>query len=145
MVTGRRFAAIGAGAVAVAIVAVLSAALLWPVDSCACATPLDLVVQNYSPRDATVSWNQPGLFGTPIRGFSGGAVATSCRTLSAGLRSGEVDVTVSTGPEVLVVRLDVRRGVMASPATILIDSSGHISAATYQAPPGGLRQQDALC
>jgi hypothetical protein len=57
--------------VALALIVAISAALLIPVPACACATPLDLVVQNYSHQNAPVSWSQPGLFGSPLRGCRG--------------------------------------------------------------------------
>jgi len=131
--------------VVLALIVAISAALLIPVDSCACATPLDLVVQNYSHQDASVSWSQPGLFGTPLRGLSGGAAAAGCRTLSAGLRSGVVEVSVTTGGVSRIFHLHVRDAVADGPATIVIGADGHIADPIYGYPPGGWRQQDALC
>jgi hypothetical protein len=128
-----------------ALVVAVSVALLVPVSSCACATPLDLVVQNYSHQDASVSWSQPGLFGTPLRGLSGGAVASGCRTLSAGLRSGVVEVSVNAGGVSRTFDLHVRDALAAGPAAIVIGADGHIADPIYGGPPGGLRQQDALC
>lgn len=127
------------------LVAAVSVALLIPVSSCACATPLDLVVQNYSHQDASVSWSQPGLFGTPLRGLSGGAVASGCRTLSAGLRSGVVEVAVNAGGVSRTFHLHVRDALADSPAVIVIGADGHIADPISGDPPGGLRQQDALC
>ena len=131
--------------VVLALIVAISAALLIPVDSCACSTPLDLVVQNYSHQDASVSWSQPGLFGTPLRGLSGGAVAAGCRTLSAGLRSGVVEVSVTTDGVSRNFHLHVRDAVADGPATIVIGADGHIADPIYGYPPGGWRQQDALC
>jgi len=127
-----------------ALVVAISAVLLVPVDSCACATPLDLVVLNYSRQDASVSWSQPGLFGTPVRGLSGGATAAACGTLSAGLRSGIVDMSVDVGGVRRTFQLHVRDGVADGPATIVIDSDGRIGDPVYGSPPGGY-QQGALC
>jgi len=129
----------------VALVVAISAALLMPVSSCACATPLDLVVQNYSHQDASVSWSQPGLFGTPLRGLSGGAVAPGCRTLSAGLRSGEVQVSINAGRVSRTFQLHVRDAVSDLPWAIVIGADGHIADPISGDAPGGLRQQDALC
>jgi hypothetical protein len=131
--------------VVLALIVAMSAALLVPVDSCACATPLDLVVQNYSHQDASVSWSQPGLFGTPLRGLSGGAVASGCKTLSAGLRSGVVEVAVTTGSQSRTFSLHVRDAQADVPTAIIIDADGHIADPNYGDPPGGWRQQDALC
>ena len=145
--SGHRFGILSfvlAGAVLVLVVAI-AVALLMPIQSCACATPLDLVVQNYSPQDATVSWSQPGLFGTPVRGLSGGAVATRCRALSAGLQSGVVQVSVTTREQSRTFSLHVRDGVADVPAAIVIGTDGHIADPTYGGPAGGLRQDDALC
>jgi len=128
-----------------ALVVAISAALLIPVPSCACTTPVDLVVQNYSHQDASVSWSQPGLFGTPLRGLSGGAVAAGCRTLSAGLRSGVVEVSVNAGGVSRTFHLHVRDALADGTAAIVIGADGHIADPTYGDPPGGLRQQDALC
>ena len=130
---------------ALALVIAISAALLIPVDSCACATPLDLVVQNYSHQDASVSWSQPGLFGTPLRGLSGSAAAPACRTLSAGLRSGVVAVSVNSGAASRTFQLHVRDAVSDLPWAIVIGADGHIGDPIDGDPPGGLRQEDALC
>jgi hypothetical protein len=128
-----------------ALLVAISAVLLIPVSSCACATPLDLVVQNYSHHDASVSWSQPGLFGTPLRGLSGGAVASGCRTLSAGLRSGVVEVSVSMGGVSRTFHLHVRDTQADLPWAIVIGADEHIADPISGDPPGGLRQQDALC
>ncbi len=130
---------------ALALIVAISAALLLPVNSCACAMPLDLVVQNYSHQDASVSWSQPGLFGTPLRGLSGGAVASGCRTLSAGLRSGVVEVSVNQGGVRRTFDLHVRDTQADLPWAIVIGADGHIADPVSGDPPGGLRQQDALC
>lgn len=131
--------------VALALIVAISAALLIPVPSCACTTPLDLVVQNYSHQDASVSWSQPGLFGSPLRGLSGGAPAAGCRTLSAGLRSGVVEVSVNAGGVSSTFHLHVRDALANGPAAIVIGADGRIADPIYGDPPGGLRQQDALC
>lgn len=136
---------LGLAGVALALIVAISAALLVPVDSCACATPLDLVVQNYSRQDASVSWSQPGLFGTPVRGLSGGAVASGCRTLSAGLRQGVVEVSVTAGGVSRTFQLHVRDGLADGPATIIIGADARIADPIHGYPPGGWRQQDALC
>jgi hypothetical protein len=128
----------------IALIVAISAALLWPIPSCACATPLDLVVQNYSRQDASVNWSQPGLFGTPVRGLSGGAVASGCRTLSAGLRQGVVEVSVTSGGATRTFSVHVRDG-LAGPAAIVIGADGRIADPIYKDPPGGLRQGDSLC
>ncbi len=143
----RRLGCAGAvlAGLAVALIVGISAALLIPVDSCACSTPLDLVVQNYSHQDASVSWSQPGLFGTPLRGLSGGAAAAGCRTLSAGLRSGIVEVSVNAAGASRTFSLHVRDGAADAPAVIVIGADGRIADPIYGDPPGGLRQQDALC
>jgi hypothetical protein len=130
---------------ALALIVAISAALLLPVNSCACAMPLDLVVQNYSHQDASVSWSQPGLFGTPVQGLSGGAVAAGCRTLSAGLRSGVVEVSVTADGVSSSFYLHIRDAVADGPATIVIGPDGQIGHPIYGDAPGGLRQQDALC
>lgn len=139
-----RFSVVFAGAMLVFVIA-MTVAVVMPIPSCACATPLDLVVQNYSHEDASVSWSQPGLFGTPVRGLSGGAVTTRCATLSAGLRSGVVAVTVTTNEASRTFSVHVRDGVAAVPAAIVIELDGHISDPFYGDPPGGLRQEDVLC
>jgi hypothetical protein len=128
-----------------ALVVAISAALLVPVSSCACSTPLDLVVHNYSHQDASVTWSQPGLFGSPLRGLSGGAVASACRTLSAGLRSGVVEVSVNMGGVSRTFHLHVRDTQADLPWAIVIGADGHIGDPISGDPPGGLRQQDALC
>ena len=128
-----------------ALIVAISVAVLMPISSCACAMPLDLVVQNYSQQEASVSWSQPGLFGTPIRGLSGGAVATRCRTLSAGLRSGVVEVSVTTPEESRTFSLHVRDGAADVPTAIVIGADEHIADPIYGDPPGGMRQDDALC
>ena len=142
---GLRFAGVALASVMLALIVAISAALILPVNSCACATPLDLVVQNYSHQDASVDWHQPGLFGTPLRGLSGDAVASGCRTLSAGLRSGVVEVSVSTGGESRTFSLHVRDAPADVPTAIVIDLDGHIADPIYGMPPGGWRQQDELC
>ncbi len=130
---------------ALALVVAISAALLIPVSACACAMPLDLVVQNYSHQDASVSWSQPGLFGTPLRGLSGGAVATGCATLSAGLRSGVVEVSVKAGGVSRTFQLHVRDAQSNLPWAIVIGADEQIADPISGDPPGGLRQQDSLC
>ncbi len=146
---GRRYRLGCAGAalasLALALVVAISAALLIPVSSCACAMPLDLVVQNYSHQDASVSWTQPGLFGTPLRGLSGGAVATGCTTLSAGLRSGVVEVSVKAAGVSRTFQLHVRDAQSNLPWAIVIGADEHIADPISGDPPGGLRQQDSLC
>jgi hypothetical protein len=131
--------------VVLALIVGISAALLIPVDSCACSTPLDLVVQNYSHQDASVSWSQPGLFGTPLRGLSGGAAASGCRTLSAGLRSGVVEVSIKAGGLSRTFQLHVRDTQTNLPWTIVIGADEQIADPISGDPPGGLRQQDSLC
>ena len=133
------------GGIVLALIVAVTAVLLVPVDSCACATPLDLVVQNYSRQDASVSWSQPGLFGTPIRGLSGGAVASGCRTFSAGLRSGVVDVTVDAAGVNRTFQLHVRDAQADLPWAIVISADGRIADPFYGDPPGGWRQGDSLC
>jgi hypothetical protein len=128
-----------------ALIIAISAAVLIPVSSCACATPLDLVVQNFSHHDASVSWSQPGMFGTPLRGLSGGAVAAPCTTLSAGLRSGVVEVSVNSAGVSRTFDLHVRDTLANGPATIVIGADGHIADPISGVPPGGFRQGDALC
>jgi hypothetical protein len=113
------------------------------VPSCACAAPLDLVVQNYSHQDASVSWSQPGLLGTPLRGLSGGAPAAACRTLSAGLRSGVVDVSVDAGGVSRTFHLHVRDTVADRPWTIAIGGDGQI--AEPVSGDGAFSQEDPLC
>ncbi len=130
---------------ALALVVAISAALLIPVASCACAMPLDLVVQNYSHQDASVSWSQHGLFGTPLRGLSGGAVATGCTTLSAGLRSGVVEVSVKAAGVSRTFKLHVRDTQSNLPWAIVIGADEQIADPISEDPPGGLRQQDSLC
>jgi hypothetical protein len=121
----------------------ISAAVLIPVPSCACTTPLDLVVHNYSHQEASVTWNQPGLFGTPLRGLSGGATAAGCQTLSAGLRSGLVEVSVNAGGASRTFHLRVRDAVTDAPWTIVISGDGRI--ADPISGDGALGQQDRLC
>ncbi len=133
------------GTVVLALIVAVTAVVLVPVDSCACATPLDLVVQNYSRQDASVSWSQPGLFGTPIRGLSGGAVASGCRTLSTGLRSGVVEVSVDAGGVNRTFQLHVRDAQADLPWAVVIGVDGQISGPFYGDPPGGWRQGDSLC
>jgi hypothetical protein len=128
-----------------ALIVAGSAALLIPVDSCACSTPLDLVVQNYSHQDGSVSWSQPGLFGTPLRGLSGGAVAAGCTTLSAGLRSGIVEVSVNVGGVSRIFDLHVRDTPADLPWVVVIGADGQITDPIYGDPPGGWRQGDTLC
>jgi hypothetical protein len=142
---GYRLGCAGAGlaGVVLALIVGISAAVLIPVPSCACATPLDLVVQNYSHQDASVSWSQPGLFGTPLRGLSGGAPAAGCRTLLAGLRSGLVEVSVNAGGVSRTFHLRVRDAVADLPWTIVIGGDGHI--ADPISGDGALSQQDPLC
>ena len=142
---GLRLAAVAVASFVLVLIVAISAALLVPVDSCACATPLDLVVQNYSRQDASVNWSQPGLFGTPLRGLSGGAVASACRTLSAGLRSGVVEVSVATNAESRTFSLHVRDAQADVPTAIVIDADGHIADPIRGDPPGGWRQGDELC
>lgn len=103
------------------------------------------LVQNYSHQDASVSWGQPGLFRTPLRGLSGGAVAAGCRTLEAGLRSGAVEVSVNAGGVSRTFDLHVQDALADGPATIVIGADGHIADPTYGEPSGGWPQQDALC
>ena len=138
------FSVVGAGAM-VALIVAISAVVLSPIAACACATPLDLVVQNYSHEDAAVAWSQPGVFGTPVRGVSGGAVATRCKTLSAGLRSGIVEVSVTTRGETRTFSVHVRDGLADVPATIVIGADGHTADPIYAIPPAGLRQDESLC
>jgi hypothetical protein len=133
------------GAIALALIVAVTAVVLVPVDSCACATPLDLVVQNNSRQDASVSWSQPGLLGTPIRGLSGGAVASGCQTLSAGLRSGVVEVSVDAAGVNRTFQLHVRDAQANLPWAIVISADGHIADPFYGDPPGGWRQGDSLC
>ena len=140
-----RCAGVVLASVALALIVAISAAVLIPVPSCGCATPLDLVVQNYSQQDASVSWSQPGLFGTPLRGLSGGAVASGCRTLSAGLRSGAVDVSVTAVGVGRTFHLQVRDALASGPWAIVIGKDGQIADAIKGEPPGGWRQQDSLC
>ena len=142
---GYRLGCAGAGlaGVVLALVVAVSAAVLIPVPSCACATPLDLVVQNYSRQEASVSWSQPGLLGSPLRGLSGGAQAAGCRTLSTGLRSGLVEVSVNAGGVVRTFDLHIREAVAYSPWTIVIGGDGHI--ADPISGDGALGQQDPLC
>lgn len=128
-----------------ALVVAVSVALLIPVSACACATPLDLVVQNYSHQDLSVSWSQPGLFGSPLRGLSGGAVASGCRTLSAGLRSGVVEVSVNMGRVSRTFHLHVRDTQADLPWAIVIGADGHLADPISGDPPGGWRQGDTLC
>ena len=146
---GRRYrlgcASVVLASVSLVLIVAISAALLIPVSSCTCATPLDLVVQNYSHQDAAVSWNQPGLFGTPLRGLSGGAVAAGCRTLSAGLRSGVVQLSVNAGTVSRTFHLHVRDAEANLPWTIVIGADGNVADPISGDPPGGFRQQDALC
>ncbi|HEX7590931.1 MAG TPA: hypothetical protein VF375_03200 [Candidatus Limnocylindrales bacterium] len=106
---------------------------------------MDLVVQNYSRQGVSVSWSQPGLFGTPVRGLSGGAVVSGCRTLSAGLRGGVVEVSVTTAGVIRTFHLHVRDTQADLPWAIVIGTDGHIADPISGDPPGGLRQQDALC
>jgi hypothetical protein len=141
----RRALALGFAGVGLAIVIAISAAVLVPIDSCACATPADLIVQNYSQRDASVTWSQPGLFGSPLRGLSGDAVATACRTLTAGLRSGIVDVAVESAGVRRSFQVHVREAVGDGPAVIVIGVDGGIADPIYDDPPGGYRQLDLLC
>ena len=131
--------------VVLALIVAISAAVLIPVPSCACATPPDLVVQNFSHQDAAVSWSQPGIFGTPLRGLSGGAVAARCATLTAGLRSGVVEVSVNSGEVSRKFNLHVRDAVADGTATIVIGADGHIADPIGGYPPGGFRQGDTLC
>jgi hypothetical protein len=142
---GYRLGCAGAtlASLALALVVAISAAVLIPVPSCACTTPLDLVVQNYSHQDASVSWSQPGVLGTPLRGLSGGAPVAGCRTLSAGLRSGVVEVSVSVGGASRTFHLHVRDAEADLPWTIVIGGDGHI--ADPISGDGALSQQDPLC
>jgi hypothetical protein len=131
--------------VALAVVVAISAAVLIPVPSCACASPLDLAVQNYSHQDASVSWSQPGILGTPLRGLSGSAVAARCTTLIAGLRSGVVEVSVNSGGVSRTFNLHVRDALADGPAVIVIGSDGHIADPLSGFPPGGYPYPDTLC
>jgi hypothetical protein len=144
---GRRLGCTGAAiaGVTLGLVVAVSAAVLIPVSTCACTTPLDLVVQNYSHQDASVSWSQPGLFGTPLRGLSGAAVADGCRTLGAGLRSGVVEVSVHSGAATRTLQIHVRDGLADSPAAIVVGGDGQIADPIYGARAAGLYQQDPLC
>jgi hypothetical protein len=92
-----------------------------------------------------VTWSQPGIFGTAIRGLSGGATATQCETLSAGLRSGIVEISVTTRVQRRTFSVHVRDGMADMAATIVIGADGHIANPISGNPPGGLRQEDALC
>jgi len=130
-------------AAVLALIVAISAAALIPVDSCACTTPLDLVVQNYSHQDVSVSWSQPGLFGSPLRGLSGGVMAPSCRTLLAGLRSGVVEVSVNAGGVSRTFHLHVRDGLTDGHATIVVGADANIADPT--SGDGGPSQQDPLC
>ena len=142
---GLRVAGVALASVTLVLIVAISAAVLVPVNSCACATPLDLVVQNYSRQEASVTWSQPGLLGTPLRGLSGGEVASACRTLSAGLRSGVVEVSVTTATESRTFSLHVRDAHADVPTAIVIDVGGHVADPILGAPPGGWRQGDELC
>jgi hypothetical protein len=131
--------------VALALVVAISAAVLIPVPSCACAAPLDLAVQNYSHQDASVSWSQPGILGTPLRGLAGGAVAARCTTLIAGLRSGVVEVSINSGGVSRTFNLHVRDALADGPAVIVIGADGHVADPLSGYPPGGFPYPDALC
>jgi hypothetical protein len=139
------WARVALAALGLVSVVAIAVAMLAPVPSCACVTPLDLVVQNYSHQDASVTWSQPGLFGTPLRGLSGGAIASSCRTLSAGLRSGVVTVTVTAGGARRTFQLHVRDAQPSLLSTIVIGADGKIADPISGDPPGGPRLQDELC
>jgi hypothetical protein len=143
----RRLGCVGVvlSSVVLALVLGVSAALLIPVPSCACATPLDLAVQNYSHQDASVNWSQPGILGSPLRGLSGGAAVAGCRTLIAGLRSGVVEVSVISGEASRTFQLHIRDAVSDAPAVIVIGADGRIADPLSGFPPGGYPYPDPLC
>lgn len=126
----------------IAILAVLLA--VWP--SCGCTSPPDLAVINYAREDASVSWQGPGLFGTPIFGISGSETAPACKISSYTLRPGAVDVSIRDASDALSVRVDVPdgEGRGAHAAIIVISADGHIAEPVHQPPAGGY-PESPLC
>jgi hypothetical protein len=130
----------------VALVIAIPAVVLAVRPSCGCAPPSDLAVINYARDDAIVSWQSPGLFGTPIFGISGAESAPACKISSYTLRPGAVDVTITTASDALSVRLDVADGAGrgAQAAIIVIGSDGLIAEPVHQPPAGGY-PEGTLC
>ena len=132
--------------VVLAVLIGIPAALVAAAVSCACTSPPDLVVLNYSRQDAGVSWQGEGLFGTPLFGLSGSATASPCRTFTQTLRPGTFTVTVRAGRESRVVSITVpQRDSSESPgASVVVSSDGQITGPTEGIPAGGF-PQDPLC
>ncbi|HEY3336305.1 MAG TPA: hypothetical protein VGK16_13820 [Candidatus Limnocylindrales bacterium] len=146
--TGRQWAhGVGFIIVALALLIGIPAALLAAASpSCACTPPADLIVLNYAHEDVAVSWQGPGLFGLPILGVSGSAVAAACATFSQSLRPGQVDVTLRAGGETRTVAVAVPEGEAryGHSATVVVGPDGRISGPSDGSPAGGY-PQDPLC
>lgn len=92
-----------------------------------------------------MSWSQPGILGTPLRGLSGGGVANACETLTAGLRSGVVEVSVNSGGVSRTFNVHIRDALANGPAVIVIGADGHVADPVSGFPPGGYPYPDKLC
>jgi hypothetical protein len=108
--------------VATGAVIAIAAVVLASRPSCGCASPADLTIINYAREDASVSWQAPGLFGTPLFGMSGSKTAQACRVSSYSLRPGGVDLSVSTASDTLSVRMRLQRARAGVRATRLSPS-----------------------
>jgi hypothetical protein len=134
--------------VVVALVAGISAVLLTAVLPSCCASPADLIVLNYDHQDASVDWNGPGLFGTPLLATSGSATASGCKTLSVTLPRGAVEVSIHLGGATArLFHVQVRESLedrTQHGATIVIGADGHIADPIDGSPSNGY-PQDPLC
>ena len=144
---GQSAYGLGFVGVVLAVLIGIPLALLAASASCACASPADLAVLNYSHEDVSVSWQGAGLWGTPVLGFSGAATAPSCASHWETLRPGVMSVSLGTsGGETRTVSITVPSGDArhGHTAVFVIGTDGRITGPADGAP-GGDYPRDPLC
>jgi hypothetical protein len=116
------------------------AAMLAAVAVAACVggrpPPRSLEVFNFGHMGADITWQVPGILGTPILGSSGEWQLVPCGAATIGFWEPERRVTITTAVDHITI--DVPRSPTDHPLVYAIDAAGHIALAdpsTWPANP----------